>query len=106
MYFAIDDKPNLLLALASRLAFLTLDNFIGVSDAVTVIGFGNSYGADIGSRLSDENFIYSADRDFVGGRTSKGYASGFNKFDRMGKSYVHNELIALLCNLPTYAVYF
>ena len=71
MYFAIDDKPNLLLALASRLTFLTLDNFIGISDAVTVVGFGNSYGADIGSRLADENFIYSADRDFVGGRTSK-----------------------------------
>lgn len=106
MYFAIDDKPNLLLALASRLAFLTLDYFVAVSDAVAVVGFGYSDFADIRSGLTDKSFIDARNDDFVYCGAFELDACGFGEVNGVRKAYVENDFVALFGNLPADAVYF
>ena len=98
--------PKLLLALASRLAFLVLDYFVAVSDAVAVVRFGNSYRADIRCRLSYEGLVYARNYYFVGAGAFELYACGLGELYGVGKTYVENYLVALLGNLPAYAVYF
>ena len=89
---------KLLLALASRLAFLALDYFIAVRNAVTVVGFGNSYFTYICSRLSNRSLIYARNDYFVYGRTFELDACGFGKFHGVGKAYVEYDFIALFLN--------
>ena len=98
----INAFQELLLAFASRLAFLTLDYFIAVSDAVAVVGFGYSDFADIRSGLTDKSFIDARNDDFVYCGTFELDACGFGEVNGVRKAYVETILLPCLATFqPT-----
>ena len=71
-----------------------------------MVGFGNSYAADVCGYLAYEGLVDAAYNYFVCAGALKLYACNFGNFNGMGITYVENYLAALLCNLPADAVYF
>ena len=101
----MNGKPKLFFAFASRLTLFTLNHFIAVRNAVTVVRFGNSYFADVCGNLTDFGLVDTAYNYFVLAGAFKLNAVLFKHFYGVGIADVEDNFVALLCNFPTYAVY-
>ena len=70
-----------------------------------MIRLGFSDASDFSGELTDLALVDTADRDFVLRGTFDSNAVFLYNLYGVRETNVKNELVALFCNLPTYAVY-
>ena len=72
------------------------EDFIGVLDALALVGFRRSLGSDVGSKLANLLLVDAVDDDLVGSRNLNGDAVDLFHVHKVRETKVHNELVAFL----------